>query len=105
MNNQSTIELLREMKFSAMAHEFVTQLEDPKTYSVLEFEERFALLVDAEWNRRQNNKLTRLINQQNSQHLMLLFKASSIMRTGNSARGRSSGMLHVNILMISITSY
>ena len=61
MNNQSTIELLREMKFSAMAHEFVTQLEDPKTYSVLEFEERFALLVDAEWNRRQNNKLTRLI--------------------------------------------
>ena len=51
MNSQSTIELLREMKFSAMAQEFLVQLEDPKTYGSLDFEERFSLLVDAEWNR------------------------------------------------------
>lgn len=61
MSNQSTIELLREMKFSSMASEFVSQLEDPTTYSDLDFEERFSLLVDAEWNRRRNNKLNRLI--------------------------------------------
>ena len=61
MNSQSTIELLREMKFSAMAQEFLVQLEDPKTYGSLDFEERFSLLVDAEWNRRQQNKLSRLI--------------------------------------------
>lgn len=61
MSNQSTIELLREMKFSAMAAEFVAQIEDPSTYKSLDFEERFSLLVDAEWNRRRNNKLQRLI--------------------------------------------
>ena len=61
MSNQSTIELLREMKFSAMASEFVAQLEDPSSYRSLDFEERFSLLVDAEWNRRRNNKLSRLM--------------------------------------------
>ena len=61
MSDQSTIELLREMKFSAMASEYVGQLEDPSKYSKLQFEERFSLLVDAEWNRRRNNKLMRLI--------------------------------------------
>ena len=61
MNNQSTIELLRTMKFSAMANELVLQIEDPGTYSKLSFEERLALLVDAEWNRRQTNKLRRYI--------------------------------------------
>ena len=61
MSNQSTIELLREMKFSAMASEFIAQLEDPSSYKELDFEERFSLLVDAEWNRRRNNKLKRLI--------------------------------------------
>ena len=55
MSNQSTIELLREMKFSAMASEFIAQLEDPSSYKDLDFEERFSLLVDAEWNRRRNN--------------------------------------------------
>ena len=61
MSSQSTIELLREMKFSAMASEFITQLEDPSFYKDLDFEERFSLLVDAEWNRWHNNKLKRLI--------------------------------------------
>lgn len=39
MSSQSTIELLREMKFSAMASEFITQLEDPSSYKNLDFEE------------------------------------------------------------------
>ncbi len=61
MNNQSTIELLRAMHFNAMANEMVSQLENPGTYGNLGFEERLALLVDAEWNRRQANKLNRYI--------------------------------------------
>lgn len=61
MTNQSTIDLLREMKFSAMANELVRQLENPKTSQSLGFEERLALLVEAEWNSRQNNKLHRYI--------------------------------------------
>ena len=53
MTNQSTIDTLKQMRFSAMAKELESQLSDPDTYSSLGFEERIALLVDAEWNRRQ----------------------------------------------------
>lgn len=61
MNNPSTVEQLREMRFSAMANEFDTQLKNPTTYAQIPFEDRFGLLVNAEWNRRQTNKLTRRI--------------------------------------------
>lgn len=61
MIDQSTVESLRKMKFNAMADELNRQFEDPSTYSSLGFEERLALLVDAEWNRRQANKLARYI--------------------------------------------
>ena len=61
MLNASTIEQLRAMKFSAMAAAFEHQLKDPKSSSQLGFEERFGLMVDAEWNRRQDNKLVRYI--------------------------------------------
>ena len=52
----STIDQLREMKFSAMANALEEQCDDPATYSKLGFEERFSLMVNAEWNRRQENK-------------------------------------------------
>ena len=61
MLNASTIEQLRAMKFSAMAVAFEQQLRDPKSFSQLGFEERFGIMVDAEWNRRQDNKLLRCI--------------------------------------------
>lgn len=61
MLNESTYETLKQMKFSAMADELKHQLEDASTYSQLSFEERLGLLVTAEWNRRQSNKLARYI--------------------------------------------
>lgn len=61
MNNPSTVEQLREMRFSAMATEFEVQIQDPTTYAQVSFEDRFGLLVNAEWNRRQTNKLVRRI--------------------------------------------
>ena len=61
MNNMSTIEQLREMRFSAMAAEFEAQLKDSATYAQIPFEDRFGLLVETEWNRRQSNKLVRRI--------------------------------------------
>ena len=61
MNNPSTIEQLRSMRFSSMAKEFEKQIGDAGTYSQLGFEERFGLLVDAEWNKRQANKLAKAI--------------------------------------------
>ncbi len=57
----STIECLRAMKMNALASELERQLEDSDSYKQLGFEDRLTLLVDAEWNRRQNNKLDRFI--------------------------------------------
>lgn len=57
----NTIERLRAMKMNALASELERQLEDAESYAQLGFEERLGLLVDSEWNRRQNNKLNRYI--------------------------------------------
>jgi len=59
--NNSTVELLKAMKLSAMASECEKQQSNAATYSQLAFEERLGLLVDAEWHRRQANKLSRFI--------------------------------------------
>lgn len=61
MINQSTIDSLKAMRLTAMATELEHQMEDTSTYGALGFEERLGLLVDAEWNRRQANKLARYI--------------------------------------------
>ena len=61
MINQSTVETLRSMKLAAMAQSFEDQLNDSVTYGSLLFEERFGLMVDAEWAKRQSNKLNRTI--------------------------------------------
>ena len=60
MLNQATMDMLTAMKMTAMASEFANQLKDP-TFNELGFEERLGLLVNAEWNRRQSNKLNRFI--------------------------------------------
>lgn len=63
MRNNSTIESLKAMRFSAMAAELERQMGDPSAYSQMGFEERLSLLVDAEWNCWQNNKLLRCIRE------------------------------------------
>lgn len=63
MRNNSTIESLKAMRFSAMAAELERQMGDSSAYSQMGFEERLSLLVDAEWNCRQNNKLLRCIRE------------------------------------------
>ena len=62
MIRQSTIELLKEMRFSAMASELERQIADEESYRELSFDDRLAMLVDAEWNRRQSNKYTRCLH-------------------------------------------
>ena len=62
MTVTSTLEYLKTMRLSAMAEELKKQTEDPAAFTQLGFEERIALIVDAEWNRRQANKLKRYIN-------------------------------------------
>ena len=59
---QSSMESLKAMRFTAMAAELERQLGDPSSYSQLSFEERLSLLVDAEWNRRQQNQMRRCLH-------------------------------------------
>lgn len=61
MINQSTIDTLRQMHMGAMAQALEEQLLNYETYGELAFEERLGLLVDAEWSKRQSNKLSRFI--------------------------------------------
>ncbi len=58
MLNQQTIEKLYAMRMRGMADAFTQQQEDPQS-TQLSFDERFALLVDRQWNWRQNRALER----------------------------------------------
>jgi DNA replication protein DnaC len=60
MVNTSTIQKLVSMKLSVMAEQFSEQMQQPSFHN-MSFEDRLGLLVDAEWNRRKNNHLEKLI--------------------------------------------
>ena len=52
MIRQSTVDLLREMRFGGMAAELERQLADSESFSELSFDDRLAMLVDAECHSR-----------------------------------------------------
>ena len=62
MLTETTVSKLREMRLSVMANALKDQLADPQ-FQNMAFEDRIGLLVDAEWNARKNNHLTKLIRQ------------------------------------------
>lgn len=62
MLSNNTITKLNEMKLSVMAASFQKQLDD-RACAELNFDDRFGMLVDAEWTSRKNNRLKRLIRK------------------------------------------
>lgn len=56
MLSNETISKLNEMHLGTMASHFADQLTDSQSQS-LSFEERFSILVDAEWSSRKSNRL------------------------------------------------
>ena len=60
MTNQITVDKLLEMRLRAMSDAFLIQMNDAKMQD-LPFEDRFGMLVDAEYTTRKNNSLKRLI--------------------------------------------
>ena len=60
MLNETTMSKLRSMKLQAFGDAFHDQLNN-KNYEQMPFEDRFGLIVDIEWNRRETNRLSRLI--------------------------------------------
>jgi DNA replication protein DnaC len=62
MFDNATLSKLRELRLSVMAEGFREQ-QDKIGISQLSFEERFALLVEAEWLSRRNKRTERLVRQ------------------------------------------
>ena len=61
MTNQSTIDKLIEMHMTPMADYFRIQMQDPQMKE-MPFEDRFGMIVDAEYASRKDNRLRRLIH-------------------------------------------
>lgn len=61
MLNNPTLEKLRYMKLRGMADAFTEQTADP-AMKALSFEDRFGMLVDAEYAKRRNSALQKLIS-------------------------------------------
>jgi DNA replication protein DnaC len=62
MAQEPTLRKLHEMRLATMADSYQNQLLDTN-FQALSFEERFGLLVDLEWSRRKNNRLSSLIRK------------------------------------------
>jgi len=62
MLDQITLQKLQEMRLTAMSEQFQQQMQD-SSFDGMSFPERFGLIVDVEWARRKNNRLTRLIRK------------------------------------------
>ena len=62
MRNEATLEKLKQLRLSGMAACYEEQSQS-KDYQNLSFEERFKLLVDYEYARRQSKKLAALIKK------------------------------------------
>ncbi|PFG07761.1 IS21-like element helper ATPase IstB [Bacillus sp. es.034] len=60
--NQETLRKLTEMKMGGMADIYQQQSQN-REYQRMDFDDRFQLLVDHEYDRRRSNKLERLIKQ------------------------------------------
>ena len=64
MLDNATVEKLKEMHLNIMAKEFQAQTGN-RDICGMSFEERFGMLVDAEWDSRKNNRMSRLIKAAN----------------------------------------
>jgi DNA replication protein DnaC len=59
---EQTLQMLRKMKLHSIANEYERQLDDSKA-KALSFDDRFGMIVDFEYSRRQNNRLAHLIKK------------------------------------------
>ncbi len=60
---EAILSQLREMHLDGMVSELTSQLDNPTEVAHLSFEERFGMLVGAEWSRKKTNRINRYITQ------------------------------------------
>jgi len=63
MMNNDTLRKLKHMRLPVFAQIYQDQLEDEMAYLSMSFQERLALMVDAEFDSRHNNNIKRLIKE------------------------------------------
>ena len=61
MLNSTTLNKLRELRLDGMAENYGRQMADSSSFGALGFEERFGIMVDAEWTRKRSRRLGTLI--------------------------------------------
>ena len=109
MLQSPTIEKLNDLRLSTMAEAWQSQQRDAKI-GALSFDERFSLLVDAEYQARDNRRLTRLLKDAQ----LRIPQASVEDVEASSARGIDKSMLrqlgscawvgeHLNVLIAGAT--
>jgi DNA replication protein DnaC len=64
MMSETTIEKLRKLNLNSMADEYDRQMGDNETRN-MSFDDRLGLIVDIEFTRKKNNRLSRLIKRAN----------------------------------------
>ena len=89
MLTEPTLEKLKELALYGMADAFIDQ-QKKTDLGALEFDERFSLLVDAEWMRRHNKRLKRRLSEAK---LRLSQACTEDIDTG-AARGLEKALLH-----------
>lgn len=65
MINLETVKALRALRLPGMANELESQLEQPHVYKDFSFEDRMAMLVDAEGVSRKTNAVKRRLSDSN----------------------------------------
>jgi len=60
MTSETTIMQLRKLRLGTVADEYARQMEDPEARA-LSFDDRFGMMVDIEFARRSNNRLSKLV--------------------------------------------
>jgi DNA replication protein DnaC len=63
MLNQATLDRLRQLRLTGMADAFQAQIDSPAQHQELSFEERLGLMVDREWNWREDRRVKRLLQE------------------------------------------
>jgi hypothetical protein len=90
MLNAPTLEQLQTLKLAAMATAW-TEQQQQADMTALAFDERFALLVDAEWRAREKKRLTRALQDAKLKLSQACLEArSTTLRGANSTKPSSA---------------
>ena len=81
-----TLEKLHALKLTALAAAWTEQQQQQADMTALAFDERFGLLVEAEWLARENKRLARALQEASSSSRRRALKRSIIRHAASSTK-------------------